>query len=143
MRSFIRVLVGAFALWLTTLIVGGSGQHGVWIDPISPFYINTVDQSMLITLLLVALVFGLVNATLGRVVRFVSIPLYILTLGLFGLIVNGIMISVVAWLSDLAGFGLRVDGFWWGVLAALVMSVIAGLLNGLLGTNKRKDRSTR
>lgn len=143
MRSLIRVLVGAFALWLTTLIVGGSGEHGVWIDPISPTYINTVDYSMLITLLLVALVFGLVNATLGRVVRFVSIPLYILTIGLFGLIVNGIMISVVAWLSELAGFGLRVEGFWWGVLAALVMSLIAGILNGLLGTGKRKDKRGR
>lgn len=133
MRLVVRVLVGAFALWLTTLIVGGSGQHGVWIDPIS-----SDEYSPIITLVLVAAVFGLVNATLGRVVRIVSIPLYIVTLGLFGLIVNGIMISVVAWLSDLAGFGLRVEGFWWGVLAALVMSIIAGILNSLLGTKGRK-----
>lgn len=133
MRLVIRVLVGAFALWLTTLIVGGSGNRGVWIEPIS-----SDEYSPILTLILVAAVFGLVNGTLGRVVRIVSIPLYILTLGLFGLIVNGIMISVVAWLSNLAGFGLRVDGFWWGVLAALVMSIIAGVLNGLLGTGKRK-----
>lgn len=135
MRSIIRVLVGAFALWLTTLIVGGSGEHGVWIKPI-----DSSDYSPIITLVLVALVFGLVNGTLGKVVRFVSFPLYILTLGLFGLIVNGIMISVVAWLSELAGFGLEVDGFWWGVLAAFVMSIIAGILNGLLGTSKRKSK---
>lgn len=135
MRAIIRVLVGAFALWLTTLIVGGSGEHGVWIKPMSDD-----DYAPVLTLLLVALVFGLVNGTLGKVVRFVSIPLYILTLGLFGLIVNGIMISVVAWLSGLAGFGLMVDGFWWGVLAALVMSIIAGILNGLLGTSKKRSR---
>ncbi|PRI12296.1 phage holin family protein [Leucobacter massiliensis] len=135
MRSIIRVLVGAFALWLTTLIVGGNGPHGVWIVPISGD-----DYAPLITLLLVALVFGLVNATLGRVVRFVSIPLYILTLGLFGLIVNGFLFAVVAWLSELAGFGLRIESFWWGVLAALVMSVLAGIMNGLLGTGRRKDR---
>lgn len=133
MRSIIRVLVGAFALWLTTLIVGGSGDHGVWIVPISGD-----DYAPLITLVLVALVFGLVNGTLGRVVRFVSIPLYIITLGLFGLIVNGLMFWLVAWLSDLAGFGLRIEGFWWGVLAALVMSVLAGIMNGLLGTGKKK-----
>src|SRR5690606_30340092 len=114
MRTIIRILVSAFALWLTTLIVGGTGDHGVWIDPIS-----TDDYSKLITLLLVALVFGLVNATLGKVVRFVSIPLYILTLGLFGLIVNGFLFAVVATLSNLAGFGLRIETFWWGVLAAL------------------------
>lgn len=135
MRTIIRILVSAFALWLTTLIVGGNGDHGVWIVPIS-----TDEYSHLITLLLVALVFGLVNATLGKVVRFVSIPLYILTLGLFGLIVNGIMISVVAWLSELAGFGLAVGGFWWGVLAALVLSVLSGILNGLLGTKKKDAR---
>ena len=127
------MLVGAFALWLTTLIVGGSGDHGVWIVPISGD-----DYAPLITLVLVALVFGLVNGTLGRVVRFVSIPLYIITLGLFGLIVNGLMFWLVAWLSDLAGFGLRIEGFWWGVLAALVMSVLAGIMNGLLGTGKKK-----
>lgn len=132
MRTIIRVLVGAFALWLTTLIVGGSGDHGVWIVPIS-----TGDYGHLITLLLVALVFGLVNGTLGRIVRFVSIPLYIITLGLFGLIVNGMMFALVAWLSDLAGFGLRIDGFWWGVLAALVLSILSGVMNALLGTNKK------
>lgn len=135
MRAIIRTCVGAFALWITTLIVGGPGEHGVWIEPIS-----NDDYSPLVTLLLVALVFGLVNSTLGKIVRFVSIPLYILTLGLFGLIVNGIMISVVAWLSELAGFGLAVEGFWWGVLAALVMSIIAGILNGLLGTGKKRGR---
>ncbi len=134
MRSIIRVLVSAFALWLTTLIVGGSGDHGVWIDPV-----NTDDSGYLLTLVLVALVFGLVNGTLGKVIRIVSIPLYIVTLGLFGLIVNGIMFAVVAWLSDLAGFGLRVDGFWWGVLAAVVMSILSGIMNGLLGTGKKRE----
>lgn len=59
-----------------------------------------------------ALIFGLVNSTLGRVVRFVSIPLRILTRGLFSIIINGFLIWVVAWLSDLLGFGLWVDGFW-------------------------------
>lgn len=133
MRTVIRVLVSAFALWLTTLIVGGSGNNGIWIVPI-----GSGQYDHLITLLLVALVFGLVNGTLGKVVRVVSIPLYILTLGLFGLIVNGFLLWVVAWLSDLAGFGLAVGGFWWGVLAALVLSLLSSLMNGLLGTGKRK-----
>jgi len=153
MRTIIRVLVGAFALWLTTLIVGGSGPHGVWIEspgetalrtaslePLRGVTVSEGPYAHVITLLLVALVFGIVNGTLGKVVRFVSIPLYIITLGLFGLIVNGIMFAVVAWLSDLAGFGLRIDSFWWGVLAAFVMSCLAGIMNGLLGTGKKRDR---
>ena len=135
MRTVIRVLVGAFALWLTTLIVGGSGDHGVWIVPI-----GSGPYDKLITLLLVALIFGLVNGTLGKIVRIVSIPLYILTLGLFGLIVNGLLMWVVAWISGLAGFGLQIGGFWWGVLGALVLSILSGIMNGLLGTGKRKDR---
>lgn len=135
MRSVIRVLVSAFALWLTTLIVGGPGDHGIWIEPLAED-----NYGRILTFVLIALVFGLVNGTLGRVVRFVSIPLYILTLGLFGLIVNGLLIWVVAWLSGLAGFGLRVDGFWWGVLGALVLSILSGVMNGLLGTNRKKDR---
>lgn len=134
MRSIIRVLVSAFALWLTTLIVGGAGDQGVWIDPLS-----NDNWGRIATYVIVALIFGLVNGTLGRVIRFVSIPLYILTLGLFGLIVNGILIWVVAWLSDLAGFGLRVEGFWWGVLGALVLSILSGLLNALLGTGRAKS----
>ncbi|WP_053383121.1 phage holin family protein [Leucobacter celer] len=151
MRTIIRVLVGAFALWLTTLIVGGSGQHGVWVESPGQGILRTESAALndvtiydpygpIITLVLVALVFGLVNGTLGRVVRFVSIPLYILTLGLFGLIVNGFLFAVVAWLSDLAGFGLRIETFWWGVLAAVVMSILSGLMNGLLGTGKKKER---
>lgn len=135
MRSVIRVLVSAFALWLTTLIVGGPGDHGIWIEPLAED-----NYGRILTFVLIALVFGLVNGTLGRVVRFVSIPLYILTLGLFGLIVNGLLIWVVAWLSGLAGFGLRVDGFWWGVLGALVLSILSGVMNGLLGTNRKKGR---
>lgn len=135
MRTVIRILVNAFALWLTTLIVGGSGDHGVWIVSL-----GTGNYSYLFTLLLIALVFGLVNGTLGRVVRIVSIPLYILTLGLFGLIINGFLLWVVAWLSGLAGFGLAIGGFWWGVLAALVLSILSGILNGLLGTSKRRDQ---
>ena len=123
MRTVIRVLVSAFALWLTTLIVGGSGNNGIWIVPI-----GSGQYDHLITLLLVALVFGLVNGTLGKVVRVVSIPLYILTLGLFGLIVNGFLLWVVAWLSSLAGFGLAIGGFWWGVLGALVLGVIGWIL---------------
>lgn len=136
MRSVIRVLVSAFALWLTTLIVGGSGAHGFWIEPLADD-----NWGRIATYVLVALIFGLVNATLGRVVRFVSIPLYIITLGLFGLIVNGALIAVVAWLSGLAGFGLHVGGFWWGVLGALVLSILSGIMNALLGTRRTRRES--
>lgn len=134
MRTIVRVIIGAFALWLTTLIVGGHRGNGVWIDPITDS-----DTGYILTLLIVAAVFGIVNGTLGKVVRIVSIPLYIITLGLFGLIVNGFLFTVMAWLSELAGFGLAVESFWWGVLASLLLAIISGILNGLLGTGKKRD----
>lgn len=127
MRFLIRVVVLAVALWLTTLIVGGTGDQGVWIVPFEDSTWGFVG-----TLLIVALAFGLVNSIIGPFVRIISIPLYILTLGLFGLIINGLLLMLTAWLTQLLGFGLMVDGFWWGVLAALVLSLIAAILGAIL-----------
>lgn len=135
MRIIVRIIVCAFALWLTTLIVGGSGDHGVWVQP----YADDTSSRM-VSFLVVALIFGVVNATLGTVIRVVSIPLRILTLGLFGLIINGFLLLVVAWFTQAIGWGLHVDTFWWGVLGALVLSILSGIMNGVLGTSRRASR---
>lgn len=127
MRFIIRVVVLAVALWLTTLIVGGPGDNGIWIVPF-----ENSTWGFIGTLLVVAFVFGLVNSIIGPFIRIVSIPLYVLTLGLFGLIINGLLLLLTAWLTQLFGFGLIVDGFWWGVLAALVLSFIAAVLSAIL-----------
>lgn len=127
MRFLVRVVVLAVALWLTTLIVGGTGDNGIWIVPF-----EDSTWGFIATLLLVAGVFGLVNSVVGPLVRIVSIPLYVLTLGLFGLVVNGLLLLLTAWLTQLLGFGLIVESFWWGVLAALVMSFITAVLSAIL-----------
>ncbi|GMA28990.1 phage holin family protein [Arenivirga flava] len=122
-RFLIRLVVNAVALWLTTLIVAGVSV--VSFDDGDGF-------ATVVTYLLVALVFGLVNGILGNAIRIVAFPLYILTLGLLSFIVNGLLLLVVAWFTSLAGFGLVVDGFWWGVLGALVLGLIGGALNLIL-----------
>lgn len=132
MRNLARLLVSALALWLTTLVVGGSGAHGIWVDSFSQETMGVV-----FTYVLLAIIFAAVNGTLGTVVRFVSIPLRIITLGLFGIIINGFLLVVVGWFSDLIGFGLRVEGFWWAVLGSIVLSVFSAVLNGVLGTKKQ------
>lgn len=126
-RFLVRVIVLAVALWLTTLILGGDSSPGIRIVPFEDSTWGYVG-----TLLLVAAVFGLVNSILGPIVRVVSIPLYVLTLGLFGLIVNGLLLLLTAWLTQLLGFGLELGGFWWGVLAALIMSFITAILSAIL-----------
>ncbi|CAM5435042.1 phage holin family protein [Leifsonia shinshuensis] len=121
MRFLLKVIINALALWLTTLIVSG-----VTVVPYAPGSTATV-----LTYLLVALIFGVVNAIVGTVIRIVAFPLYILTLGLISFIVNGLLLLLVSWISGLMGFGLHVAGFWWGVLGALVLGII-GWLIGLI-----------
>lgn len=123
MRFVAKVLINAIALWLTTLIVAG-----VSVVPFSPG--GTLE--MVLTLLLVAAVFGIVNGVIGNLVRIVAFPVYILTLGLIALIVNGLLLLLVAWLSSLVGFGLTVESFWWGVLGALVLGLISWLIGIVL-----------
>ena len=120
-RFLIKLIVNAVALGLTVLIV-----TGVDVVPYAPD-----TGAVIVTYLLVALIFGLVNGIVGGFVRVVAFPLYILTLGLISLIVNGLLLMLVAWISGLLGFGLVVDSFWWGVLGALVLGIISWLF-GLL-----------
>ena len=122
-RFFIRLLVNAVALWLTTLLVAG-----VQVVPFPPG--NTT--SVVLTYLIVALIFGLVNGIIGNFIRIVAFPLYILTLGLIALVVNACLLLLVSWISTLLGFGLHVDNFWWGVLGAVVLALISWLIGILL-----------
>ena len=122
MRFIVKVIVIALALWLTTLIVSG-----VSVVPYEDTQLATV-----LTYLLVALIFGVVNAFIGNFIRIVAFPIYVLTLGLISFIVNGLLLLLVDWISDLMGFGLVVESFWWGVLGALVLGLISWLIGLVL-----------
>jgi putative membrane protein len=132
MRFLVRLLVNAVALWLTTLIVAG-----VTVVAFPP----QDTLAVVLTYLLVALIFGIVNGVIGNFIRIVAFPLYILTLGLLSLLVNGLLLLLVSWISGLLGFGLVVDGFWWGVLGALVLALLSWLIGILIrpivGQNRR------
>lgn len=130
MTFLLRVIINALALWLTTLIVAGVSVRS---------YAPDDTFATVLTYLLVAVVFGIVNGIIGNFIRIVAFPLYILTLGLISLIVNGLLLLLVAWISSLAGFGLFINGFWWGVLGALVLGIISWLI-GILLRPLMKDR---
>lgn len=117
-RFLITLIVNAVALWFTALIVSG-------VDVVA-YAADTGAQ--VLTYLLLALIFGVVNSFVGTFLRILTFPLYVLTLGLFSLIVNGLLLLLVAWLSEFLGFGLIIAGFWTGVLGALVLAIIAWLL---------------
>src|SRR4029453_12302979 len=84
------------------------------------------------TLLLVAVIFGLVNMIVRPIARLLSIPLLILTLWLFTFIVAALMVLLTAWIADQFDLAFEVDGFWSALLGALVISVVTFVLNVLL-----------
>jgi len=131
MRILVRLLINALALWLTTVVV-----TGVELVPYAPG--GTLE--IVLTFLLVAAVFGIVNGVLGNLIRIVAFPLYVLTLGLLALVVNGLLLLLVSWISSLFGFGLVVNGFWWGVLGALVLGLISWFIGILVRPIVGKQR---
>jgi len=106
----------AVAVWLLDKITltGGSTGKKVW------------------TLLLVALVFGLVNFLVKPIVKVLTFPLFILTLGLFTLIVNALMLLLTSWLADKLDLSFHVEGFWTAVLGGLIISIVSWALHVVL-----------
>jgi putative membrane protein len=114
MPFLVRLLVNAVALWVATRIVTGVTYTGA----VLPF-------------LGVALVFGVVNAVIRPIVKLLSLPFIIVTLGIFALVVNGFMLWLTGSLSGALGLGFHVSGFWaafWGALVVSVVSTILGML---------------
>ncbi|WP_432056525.1 phage holin family protein [Streptomyces sp. bgisy022] len=84
------------------------------------------------TLILVALIFGVVNVLVKPVVQLLSLPLLVLTLGLFTLVVNALMLLLTSWLAEVVDLSFHVEGFWTAVLGGLIISVVSWALNLVL-----------
>ncbi len=84
------------------------------------------------TLLLVALIFGLVNFLVKPVVKVLTFPLFVLTLGLITLLVNALMLLLTSWLADKLDLSFHVEGFWTAVLGGLIISIVSWGLNVIL-----------
>ncbi|OEI68933.1 hypothetical protein Cus16_1423 [Curtobacterium sp. ER1/6] len=96
--------------------------------------------AVVLTFLLVAFVFGLVNAVVGTIIRIVAFPLYVLTLGLISLVVNAVLLLIVAGISDAIGFGLQVESFGWGIVGAFVLAVFSWLIGLIVRPVLRRSR---
>lgn len=82
-----------------------------------------------LTLIIVALVFGVVNVLVKPLVQLLTFPLFILTLGLITLVVNALMLLLTSWICDLLDVSFHVDGFWTAVLGGLIVSVVSWALS--------------
>ena len=107
----VRLLVNALALWVATRLVPGVTYSG----EVLPF-------------LGVAIVFGIVNSFIRPVAKLLTLPLIILTLGIFALVVNGLMLWLTSSLSESLGLGFHVSGFWAALFGSLVVSIVSTLL---------------
>lgn len=124
MRFLSRLVINAVALMVAAWLLTGitvSGGSTSW------------DA---LTLIIVAAIFGVVNAVVRPVVRFVSMPFVILTLGLLLLVINGLMLLLTSWISGKIGVSFHVDGFWTAVFGAIILSVVSSALNALVPTRR-------
>jgi putative membrane protein len=93
-------------------------------------------------MLVVALIFGIVNAIVKPIFKLVSLPIVIVTLGLFLVVINALMLMLTSWLSGLFDLGWHVEGFWTAVLGGLIVAVVSWLLNAFV-PDKNEDRRHR
>jgi putative membrane protein len=120
----IKVLVNGVALWVAALVLSDGIHLGQRADSLS---------ARLLTILFVAVVFGLVNAFLKPIAKLFSLPFIILTLGLFTLVVNALMLQITSWLAGALSLDFHVDSFFWdAILGALVITLVSLLLNILI-----------
>ncbi len=115
MKFLLRLLATAAALWIATQIVPGVEHTGPWVS-----------------LLLVALVFGLLNAVVRPLLKLLTCPLILLTLGLFTFVINALMLWLTSAISGSFGLGFHVSGFIPAFLGALVVTVVSVLVSVIL-----------
>ncbi|MGV0793684.1 phage holin family protein [Mycolicibacterium sp. XJ1819] len=129
MGSFLlRAALTGLALWVVTLVVPGITFVGA----------NSRLQEVGIVFV-VAVIFGVVNAFVKPIVQIISIPLYILTLGLFHIVINALMLWITSWITEhTTRWGLYIDDFWWtAIWAAIVLSIVSWLLSLIVGRSVR------
>jgi putative membrane protein len=128
MLFLLRLLINAAALWVAIQLVDGIEHRGsLW------------------SLLLVAVLFGVLNASIRPLLKLLSLPIIILTLGLFIFVINALMLRMTSWLSGLLNLGFTVDGFWdafWGGLIVSIVSLVLSIFTGAGNTKVHVESRT-
>lgn len=126
---FIRVGVNAAALWVAAWLVDGIhlAEDG------------TTFGAKFSTVILVALLFGVVNAVVKPIARVLSFPFVVLTLGLFTFVVNAFLLQITEWISEPLGLAFVIDDFWWdAVLGALIITIVSMIMGWVLPEGDRR-----
>jgi len=125
-----RIAINGFALWVASLIVPGI-VFGAQSDVVA----------QVIAVAAVGLIFGLLNAVVRPILFVLSLPLLVLTLGLFMFVLNAVMLSLTSWIAEMVGLSFTVQSFFWdAILGALIISIIS-MIVGLLAPEERSPRA--
>ena len=116
MKLILRIIINAIAIWVTTLVLPGLSFSGD-----------------LVGLLIAAVIFGLVNAFIRPIVKLLALPITLITLGLFTLVINTLMLLLTVWLSGaLTLEGGIIQGFLTAFLGAIIISIVSTILSWIL-----------
>jgi len=125
-----RVIINAIAIWLAAAVLSG----------VSIVSKGNGTADTILTVLVIGLVLAVVNGFVKPLIKLLAFPVYLLTLGLFGLVVNALMLLLTAWLTKQTEWGLQIDGFWWAVAGALIVSVAGMILQAVLPGKSGRPR---
>ncbi len=116
MKLILRIIINAIAIWVTTLLLSGFSFSGGVVN-----------------LLVVAIIFGLVNALIRPIVKLLTLPISIVTLGLFSLVINALMLLLTTWLSPSLSLGGGIfQSFLTAFVGAILISIVSTILSWLL-----------
>ena len=117
LRFVVKTLINAAAIWVATAVVSG-------------ITLTSADwQRQTVTVILVALIFGVLNFVIKPIVKLLSLPLFILTLGLITFVINALMLWLTSWASGKLSLDFHVDGFVAALLGSLIISIVAWALH--------------
>jgi putative membrane protein len=125
-KLLLRWLIDAIAVWAAIYLIPGIAVVNGWV-----------------TVFIVALILGLVNALINPIIRLLTCPLILLTLGLFTLIINALMLMLVGFIAEFLGLGFVVAGFIPALLGSVVISVVSFVLSVLTGADADRRRRRR
>ena len=132
MNFMIRTLGNMAGVWVASWLMAGIAfrQGESW-------------GYTLLYLFVIAVILTAANLVIRPIIRVLAFPLYILTLGLFSLITNGIVFLAAGWVSDLVRMPLVIDGFWSAVWGGTITAIVASVVVGLLGGFVPRDNDVR
>ena len=128
MRFLGHIIVTGLALWITALLLPGMhlGQNSASV------------LTQVLTIGAIALILALINTIVKPLLSFLAFPITCVTLGLFQLVINTLMLLLASWVSGLVGLTLQFDTFWWALLAGVIIGILSAIVEAVTGLGERE-----